>query len=410
MQRMVTRVREIKTENMKLSEALKIAKSAPNIIVQERDQLRSRIREVLRTNQRLEEDNANLGSRIEELSEEVISSRVLIDKLLKTSHETHVSDWETKEAQYKAAIRNYQQKIREQASTVSLDLYRVAVDDHKRTLSQLQDASRKITDLEKKVSSLETADGHIGENAKTPNPKKGNGTSFFSPTDYLEKGLLFRDFHLKSPAMPLAQSAKKAKTPVTQVKHAFDLGTGRPTSSTKKSSKSRSYRSPIEKMRFHRSEDPEQTVPHLDRAEEARPNGDLIGMTISFETPVGGLPSPQKEERTSTDEGGKIDTDKPFRRNDDDKEMKCSPPSRYDAKKSELSPSWMTSLPGSKAHAKLDAKENQPPILSPRSTSKTLRMQKAREMGGMKGLKSQLNKIRSPQPLGRSQRAALTNR
>ena len=401
---MAARIREINSENTKLTEALKLAKSAPNAIVQERDQLRSRIREVLRKNQRLEEDNANLGSRIEELSEEVMSSRVLIDKLLKTSHETHVSDWETKEAQYKAAIRNYQQKIREQASTVSLDLYRVAVDDHKRTLSQLQDASRKISDLEKKVTSLETADGQFGENAKTPNPKKGNGASFFSPTDYLEKGLLFRDFHLKSPSIPLTLSAKKAKTPVSQVKHAIELGTGRPTSSTKKSTKIKSYRSPIEKMPFHRSDEPEHTEHHLDRAGEAQRHGELIGMTILFETPIGGLPSPQKDERTSTEEGGQIGAHG-LSQGNEKQETKHTVPSRYDAKKSIVS-----SLPGSEAYATSDTKENLPPILSPKSTPKTLRMQKAREVGGIKGLKIRMNKLRSPQPLGRSQRVALSER
>jgi hypothetical protein len=403
----------MKTENLRHAEALKKAQSAPNTIVQERDQLRIRIREVLGRNRTLQEENANLGTKIEELSDEVISSRVLIDKLLKTSHETQVSDWEMKEAQYKAAIRNYQQQIRKQGSTVSLELYRAVVDDSKRTQSQLLDATRKITDLESKVLSLETAEVPIGGGAKTPNPNKGEVVSFFSPTDYLEKGLLFRDFYRKSPEALPTLLAKKSKTPVSDGKRSLDLDIGYPTTSTKKSHKTKSYRTPIEKMRLRGISDPEDDSRDLEQPMETKLPEDLIGMTISFDTPVGGLPSPQKDEHVYMKKWVDVNAAKLFMA--PDKEARRSALTRHDPKISILSPIYKvtqsnaTEVEPTKCTT-LGNKENEPRILSPKSASKALRMQKARELGGMKGLKSHLNKIRSPQPLGKPQRVALARR
>jgi len=415
-QRILSRVEDVKAEKMKLSEDLKKAQSAPNVIVRERDQLRDRIREALRKNRTLEEDNAKLGSRIEELSEEVISSRALIDKLLRTSHETQVSDWERKETQYKAAIRNYQQQIREQASTVSLDLYMAAVDDGKRTQAQLQNASRKIVDLEKKLSSAtkEGAPTPIGSKAKTPNPKKGLGTSFFSPTDYLEKGLLFRAFqNAPSPIVSLPLSAKKPSTPYNQVEMGFGLNLGRQTSSAKDRDNGRKYHGETTPHMHgettpHTWAEPESTPGHLDQSVETKTQWELIGMTISFEQPIGGLPSPQKEDRTSMKEAG--DTNDARQGSAVEKETKRSALGVFDAKKSALSPVWDGTPLDLKINVGSEAKENVPAFVSPTGASKTLRMKKTRELGGMKGLRNHLNKVRSPPNPATNQRVPLGER
>jgi hypothetical protein len=142
--------------------------------------------------------------------------------------------------------------------------------------------------------------------------------------------------------------------------------------------------------------------------------GDLIGMTIAFENPVGALPSPEKEERPGKNEGGGLYVDKVLATTET-KDRRRSALARYDPKKSVLSPSGMptptTPKEGdSKNFKKSGNKENDVVLLSPKSASKTLRMQKARELGGMKGLRSHLNKIRSPQPMGKTQRTPLAER
>lgn len=399
---------------MQLAESLKQAKAAPHEIVAERDQLRSRIREVLQANRTLQEENATLGAKIEELSEEVFSSRTLIDKLLKTSHETQASDWERKESQYKAAIRNYQQQIRKQESTVSLDLYKAAMDDSKKTQLKLQNATRKILDLESKMLSLEEIEGELAkETTKTPKRMKTQeAVPFMSPTDHLEKGLLSHDYDYQQvPSLPVTLLAKKPKTPLSQMKSAIDVRMGCPTSLTKKSCKTRGYCSPIEKMKFSRIVEPEDSarpVEHPTGTEARQHREDLTGMTIVFEKPVGVLPSPQKEVAMTNQEWVDCYTEKLLKSTEKKKAL-----SRYNTTKAYLSPKGkgMTKRDeidnsATPANTSKETNENQDKLLfSPKSASKTLRMRKARELGGVKGLKSQLNKIRSP--LGKPQRVAL---
>jgi len=100
-------------------------------------------------------ENIRLGKRIEELSLEVTSSRAYIDKLLKTSHETNKSNWERKEEEYVTVVRNLRQQIRKQTSSVSIELYKAAVDTGKMKQVQLDEAKRKISTLERSVQKLE---------------------------------------------------------------------------------------------------------------------------------------------------------------------------------------------------------------------------------------------------------------
>ena len=254
--------------------------------------MQQRIREVLRANKTLQEDNVQLGTRIEELSSEVISSRALIDKLLKTSHDTQTDEWEKKEAQYRSVIRNYQQQIRKQASTVSLELYKSVVDDSKRTHTQLQDAESKILDLQTKIISLER-EGVTHRNTKTPNNQKvSRSNQFMSPTDFLEKGLLTESYQqTENNNLPL--SVKKQRTPVSTL----DLNLVELALSSRKTDNRR--RSPIDRIKVTTNCGGQCGEKHPSNREERsmaydRGNGrdDLTGMTICFQTPQGGLPSP----------------------------------------------------------------------------------------------------------------------
>ena len=416
----------------------------------ERDRLEKRVREISRLNKALEHDNADLGSKIEELSAEVTSSRVYIDRLLKTSHETQISDWEKKEAQYKAAIRNYQQQIRKQASTVSLDLYKKAVDENKRAQTQLEKAEGTIQKLETKVSSLENA-GSSSRATKSPGTRRDSGgrNLLMSPTDFLEKGLLSGDYkqeqRQQSPSLYgyIPSSLKKPKTPLSQTNEGAEF-TG-----SAAGKKSTTWADLPQQSRTVETMDVSRNVRALSFGDESsrrieelalhrKPHhGDenLIGMTISFPSSPSGLPCPKEsplqsppqiefpvtgdidewldryaqKHLSSTEEKGRFTSSKS---NQDNVFIAASKGIENVA----FSPSWKPTprkrspvttrgnhfvgftspnacTPGSK--------ENQSHRASPKSGSKTLRMRKARELGGMKGLKNHLNKIRSPQPLGK---------
>lgn len=95
--------------------------------------------------------NRQLDAKIHTLTHEVTSGQALIDKLLKTTHDTKPGEWEKKEEQYIASIRNYQQQIRKQASVVSLDLYKASVDEGRMTQERLKYAEKRIANLEERL-------------------------------------------------------------------------------------------------------------------------------------------------------------------------------------------------------------------------------------------------------------------
>ena len=392
----------------------------------------------MRANKALQEDNVQLGTRIEELSSEVISSRALIDKLLKTSHDTQTDEWEKKEAQYKSVIRNYQQQIRKQASTVSLELYKSVVDDSKRTHSQLQDAERKILDLQTKINNLEK-EGVTHYNTKTPNHKKVLMKSeFMSPTDYLEKGLLPEVYQQRqSPRHDLTLSAKKSRTPVSHL----DLNLVGLNLSGRKTDKR--VRSPVERINVTVNDEgrsgEKQFPSHQGETYMAYDQGnhreDLTGMTICFQTPHGTLPSPCKDEFPSdTDVNMWIDRYNQKLHSPSEKQHlnhRSTPIDTHHNSFGKPNPTTFSEnidspngykaapsmRPASTVGSEIDYDSTVPVVpasstkenhttakISPKSASKTLRMRKARELGGMKGLRSQLNKIRSPQSMGKPQR------
>lgn len=138
-----------------------------------------------------------LSNRIQELADEVASSRVYIDKLLKTTHDTQQDDWEKREDQYKTVIKNLRQQIRKQTPAVSIELYKAAVDKGKKKQEELNSAEEKLATLESKVTQLEKEkNNQLPFTAmKIPRDQAGiERSNIMSPTDFLEKGLLSESY------------------------------------------------------------------------------------------------------------------------------------------------------------------------------------------------------------------------
>lgn len=156
-------------------------------IIEERDRLDARLTETLREKETLQSENRKLSGRIQDLAQEVASSRAYIDKLLKTSQDVEQSDWESREEKYKIVIKNLRQQIRKQASAVSIDLYKNAVDDSKQNKSELKNAEKKIASLVSKVNQLEKEHNkRISPPMTSPEGKVAVRRVALSPTEYLK--------------------------------------------------------------------------------------------------------------------------------------------------------------------------------------------------------------------------------
>ena len=170
---------------------LTMKQAAESKLAEDNSRLNKHLQGLISAKARLEEQNGKLSAQIKDLLEEVASSRAYIDKLLKTSHETKLSDWEKKEAQYKTVIQNLRHQVRKQVPTVSIELYKSAVDGSRTAEAELKRATNKISDLESKIDQLEKEKLETRLQpvaAKTPSTNVDLGNSgFMSP---LERGLL----------------------------------------------------------------------------------------------------------------------------------------------------------------------------------------------------------------------------
>lgn len=394
------------------------------------------MKEVLRANKSLEDDNLSLSKKIEDLSNEVISSRALIDKLLKTTHETQENEWEQKEAQYKAAIRNYQQQIRKQSTAVSLELYRAAIEDSKMSQNQLLQAEQKIAALESQILTISKV-RQSSDTAKTPRAKKSNeGNLLMSPTEFLEMGLLANELpaiHKSASTAKQAFAESNVKTDkdsriAAQNQDSRDKGHCPPSrlenerllhrQDSAEKTRSKAGESPPQRNTMVRFGQAEYGVPVVNSGARERDN--LTGMTISFHrsstewldfnsTPS--MHSKQKRESISPlgeppisdfadryTEGHLTPTQKYSTTMEADLSSSIDPDTPLDI--------WKQPPPDKRTPDRLNSttpytqvhfdKENCTPKVSPKSASKRLRMQKARELGGRKGLKDHLKKIRSP--------------
>jgi hypothetical protein len=156
------------------------------------------LQESLKCQRTLEKENQLLTQKIQSLAEEVASSRAYIDKLLKTARDSHQSDWERRELQYKTVVRNLRQQLLKENTMVSIDLYKAAIDDGRQKVAELKVTQEKVSALSSTLSQLKKDLKESSENRltkKTPKkaPQKGAQAVlayFGSPTDILEQGLL----------------------------------------------------------------------------------------------------------------------------------------------------------------------------------------------------------------------------
>jgi myosin heavy subunit len=207
------KIKTMQEENDSMYKTIEQAKVA----IRERKDMERTLKDTVKENARLEAENLQLGEKIRELRAEVKSSRAYIDKLLKTSHETKHEEWEKHEEQLMRVISNLRQQIRQQESSVSIDLYKSAVQDGRQKLTQLRIAESNIEKLKEKVAQLEKdKETRSSKLLQTPratssafNPKR---SVMFSPTDQIEKGL-FNNVEEKN----YSSALKEARTPKSQM-------------------------------------------------------------------------------------------------------------------------------------------------------------------------------------------------
>jgi hypothetical protein len=173
-----------------MTKTLEQAKAA----IREHKNMERKVQDTMLANARLEAENHQLAEKIRELRAEVKSSRAYIDKLLKTSHDTKQEEWEKQEQQLMKVISNLRQQVRQQESTVSIDLYKSAVQDGRQKLTQLRIAESNIDKLKEKVAQLEQEkEARSSKILKTPlatsSATKPTRSVVFSPTDHLERSL-----------------------------------------------------------------------------------------------------------------------------------------------------------------------------------------------------------------------------
>ena len=102
---------------------------------------------------RLERENELLTKRIQELNDELESSRVYIDSLLQ--RRSRDDEWKKKEKEYKEIISNLKTQIRGGEAMVSLALYRKAVDEARARAIECQDKRLEINAMLRNAQALE---------------------------------------------------------------------------------------------------------------------------------------------------------------------------------------------------------------------------------------------------------------
>jgi hypothetical protein len=101
----------------------------------------------------LARENELLTKRIQELNDELESSRIYIDTLLQ--REGRDDKWQKKEKEYMEVISNLKAQVRSGEAMVSLALYRKAVDEARARAIECQDKRLEINTMSRKVQALE---------------------------------------------------------------------------------------------------------------------------------------------------------------------------------------------------------------------------------------------------------------
>ena len=123
------------------------------LFFQEKDSAKKRLHESNTLCRRLERENTLLTKQVQELSDELESSRSYIDKLLE--QKVTENEWSSKEKEYKQIISNLRAQIRGGEAMVSLALYRKAVGEARARALECQEKKLELKDLSTRLRAME---------------------------------------------------------------------------------------------------------------------------------------------------------------------------------------------------------------------------------------------------------------
>ena len=116
---------------------------------------------------RLEQENDRLTKEVRKLSDELDRNIAYIDELSKRLNQGE-QEWQKKETEYKATISSLKSQVRNGDATVSLALYRKAVDEARARATECQDTRVEMNTMSRKVQALEL---RLKEKNPPPPPK-----------------------------------------------------------------------------------------------------------------------------------------------------------------------------------------------------------------------------------------------
>ena len=116
----------------------------------------------------LEQENELLTKQIKDLSGELERTKAYVDSLLQQKDESE--EWQSRESDYKEIISNLKAQVRSGEATVSLALYRKAVDEARARAIECQDKRLEINTMSRKLQALELKKDKLSSIETKPSP------------------------------------------------------------------------------------------------------------------------------------------------------------------------------------------------------------------------------------------------
>lgn len=137
-----------------------------SLYIQERDTAKKQLVGITSKCRRLQQENDTLTKRLQDLSDELESSKAYIDYLLQRENDDN--DWREKEKEYQEVICNLKAQVRSGEASVSLALYRKAVDEARARTNECHDKKLEINTMSRKLHALEERLKHESKSRPTP--------------------------------------------------------------------------------------------------------------------------------------------------------------------------------------------------------------------------------------------------
>jgi chromosome segregation ATPase len=123
------------------------------LLLQARDAAKKQLQELSSQCRRLEREHNLLTRQVQELNDELESSKAYIAILLQSKDQS--DEWQKKEKEYQNVISNLKAQVRSGEASVSLALYRKAVDESRARAVECQDKRLEINTMSRKLQVLE---------------------------------------------------------------------------------------------------------------------------------------------------------------------------------------------------------------------------------------------------------------